>query len=471
MINLEAEAVVILKDRLFESSKIPLKVESKKVLSGIFAVLDQFNQNGRRYPRKVYEAAYKQIAPKISERRLLGELDHPIEYDEIRLSNVSHVVTECQILDSGEVVGKVELLDTPSGLVAQALVEAGIPLGISSRGLGSTTKVGEGVEVTNLKLITFDLVADPGFSQAILLNESAYNKLQNSLNRIEESLPLNESNGDDNAVRELIHKIRESVKVKQEKEDEEEDIVSLIESLEEEDKESLKETIQIYKDKVANLENIVEAREEELRIQGKFIKDMQRIIENLKTRLQSAGVPSDEVASLVESVGTLTIDNTTKEEALQSLIENMESLQEEYNRVVEELKSTTEALISKTEELNSIKERFNEISQMKESLEYEKDSLESEIKVLESEKKSLETEVVNLRKRLAVEVRGLSWDKVSSLLEGLTTEREINEKLDSLVNLSNSFNSFSPERVVKTLTESASLSGHANRLSSIISRV
>lgn len=412
-------------DKIFESIKKPLTVESKKVLTGPFAKLDEFNHNGRRYPGKVYRPAYESIAPKIPARRLLGELDHPMSYDEVRLTNVSHVITECQILDNGDVTGKVELLDTPAGLVAQALVEAGVPLGISSRGLGATRKVNEGVEVTQLKLITFDLVAEPSFGNAILLSESAFQGLDESFTRIESNLPLNES-VETESVRNLIAKLRESVQVEGPTREEEE--LALFEGLmNTDDNSSLRESLEIKQDQVQHLEGLVEAREEELRIQGKLVQDMQRIIENLK--LAGTTKTPAEFSQLVESLGQLTLSDVEKEERISSLNENMQSLQELYNQTVEQLTAAT----SNSEALNE--------------------------------------EVVTLRKKLAIESRGLSWKKHSSLLEGLTTEREISDKLDSISNLSNVSRTFASERVVKSLTESSSLSGHSSRLSSIISRV
>lgn len=201
--------------RLIESRDRPLQVRDGKTLSGIFAVTDVFNQNGRRYPESVYEEAYKEILPKIQNRSLLGELDHPLERDEVFLSNVSHVITECHVgTDSkGHKVyrGKVELLDTPAGKIAQALVQAGIPIGISSRGVGATRKVSEGTEVTQFKLITWDLVAEPSFKIA-LLSEDKKSGLSESLTLIESKLPLNESKEYD-SIRERINTIRESLRL------------------------------------------------------------------------------------------------------------------------------------------------------------------------------------------------------------------------------------------------------------------
>lgn len=198
--------------QLVESSLQPLLAQDEKILSGLFAELGTLNQNGRRYPEDIYEQAYEELIPKIKGKRLLGELDHPIDYDEVRLSNVSHVITECLISeDEGikKVYGTIELLDTPAGLIAQSLVKAGIPLGISSRGIGATKQIRDEAEVTQLKLITYDLVAEPSFSNAILSPDKS-KELSDSLHYIESKLPLNESK-EISFIRDKIHRIRESL--------------------------------------------------------------------------------------------------------------------------------------------------------------------------------------------------------------------------------------------------------------------
>lgn len=192
--------------RLCESPSTSLSSKSTKLLSGLFAECDKLNQNERIYPRSVYMPALEDVLPKINEGRLLGELDHPNDRDEVCLSNVSHVIKECRV-DGNKIYGTVELLDTPAGKIAQALKEAGIPLGISSRGVGNTRRVNEGDEVTDFKLITFDLVADPSFSNAIL-SESAKITLKSRLDDVAMSLPLNESAGDSSAFRTKINDIK-----------------------------------------------------------------------------------------------------------------------------------------------------------------------------------------------------------------------------------------------------------------------
>lgn len=144
----------------------------KIVLKGILQRADTLNQNGRVYPKPILEREIRNYQKFIRERRSLGEADHP-DTSVIELKNVSHIVTEATM--SGDTVhGVVELLDTPSGKILQSLVESGITLGISSRGVGSTHREGDHVVVQDdFQLICFDIVSEPSTSSAFLVRESA----------------------------------------------------------------------------------------------------------------------------------------------------------------------------------------------------------------------------------------------------------------------------------------------------------
>ena len=131
------------------------------ILKGVFGRCDEKNNNGRIYSKSILEREVKRISEAMSERRLLGELDHPT-HDAVKLSNVSHLITGLSFAGN-ELLGECELLDTPSGKVAQALVEGGVKVGISSRGMGTLSQEADGTKKVNedFKLVTFDLVADP----------------------------------------------------------------------------------------------------------------------------------------------------------------------------------------------------------------------------------------------------------------------------------------------------------------------
>lgn len=143
----------------------------KIILKGILQKADTLNQNARLYPHAILEREISNFQKFIRERRSTGELDHPQD-SVINLKNVSHLITEAYMDNQGVVYGSIELLNTPSGLIAQQLVEAGVTLGISSRGVGSTKKQGESdVVQDDFVLLTWDLVSEPSTPNAFLMRE------------------------------------------------------------------------------------------------------------------------------------------------------------------------------------------------------------------------------------------------------------------------------------------------------------
>jgi len=150
-------------------------------IAGIFQRADTPNQNKRIYEKKLLEREMTRLDEAIKERRLMGELDHPTQ-DAILLHNVSHLVTKLN-MKGNDMMGEAEILNTPCGQVAQALIKGGVKLGISSRGMGSLSELAHGVSMVNddYKLVTFDLVADPSTKGAFpgLVNESKDSKFIN----------------------------------------------------------------------------------------------------------------------------------------------------------------------------------------------------------------------------------------------------------------------------------------------------
>ena len=146
------------------------KNNGKVVMKGILQKADTLNQNGRIYPMAVLEREIRNYQKFIAENRALGELDHP-DSSVVNLKNVSHVIKEAY-LERGVVYGTVELLDTPSGKILQSLVESGVKLGISSRGVGSVKKQGDyHIVQDDFQLICWDYVSEPSTPGAFMLPE------------------------------------------------------------------------------------------------------------------------------------------------------------------------------------------------------------------------------------------------------------------------------------------------------------
>ncbi len=146
------------------------------MLTGKLQEADVQNGNGRVYPSAIMEREVKKYKAIVEDNRALGELDHP-DSSIINLANVSHMVTEVW-MDGPQVMGKIKVLNTPSGQILRALVESGVKTGISSRGMGSVSEqMGKTIVEDDFQLICFDIVSEPSTPNAFMaLSE---NKLMN----------------------------------------------------------------------------------------------------------------------------------------------------------------------------------------------------------------------------------------------------------------------------------------------------
>lgn len=159
------------------------------IMKGILQKSETVNQNGRVYPKSILEREIRNYQKFIKENRALGELDHP-ESSVVELKNASHIIREAYM--QGDVVyGTVEILNTPSGKILQSLVESGVTLGISSRGVGSTKPDGDlQIVQDDFQLICWDFVSEPSTPGAFMMkegkeiSETAINKIFNKTDRI-----------------------------------------------------------------------------------------------------------------------------------------------------------------------------------------------------------------------------------------------------------------------------------------------
>lgn len=150
--------------RLNESENLP---NQKYILEGVFAELDKLNRNQRIYQKDEYLKHLQYLRNDIKKGEpLLGELDHPEDRFEVKLKEASHRVIDLWYdAQKNVVMGKIELLNTPNGKLAQSIVDQGIPLHISSRAAGT---VNSDNTVSIQQIYTYDLVCKPGFAGAVL---------------------------------------------------------------------------------------------------------------------------------------------------------------------------------------------------------------------------------------------------------------------------------------------------------------
>jgi len=154
----------ICQDLLTEREKMEM-ANGTLYLSGRLQTADKKNGNGRVYPHEVLKREIKNYMDIVKDNRACGELDHPDD-SVVNLKNVSHIITDIW-WEGKDVMGKIKVLDTPSGRILKDLVNAGVKLGISSRGLGSVRESMGVVTVENdFQLICFDMVSEPSTPNA-----------------------------------------------------------------------------------------------------------------------------------------------------------------------------------------------------------------------------------------------------------------------------------------------------------------
>jgi len=156
---------VLIDTQLFRANPVSL-TEGKMsdrgnpMVEGILATAEVKNGNGRYYSKDLWEREIDKYSQLVKENRAMGELDHP-ESSVVNLKNVSHNIADMW-WDGDNVIGKIEILPTPSGNILKALIDSGITVGVSSRGMGSLKQVGELMEVQDdFELLCWDFVSTP----------------------------------------------------------------------------------------------------------------------------------------------------------------------------------------------------------------------------------------------------------------------------------------------------------------------
>ena len=218
-------------------------------LKGVFGVCGVKNNNARIYEAGNYGKMVAEMKERLKAKPIPGELEHPQTMN-ITLDNISHKITDINIDENGVVSGEIVLLNTPKGKIAQAIVEGGLPLFISSRAQGSVNPNTSIVTLENLA--TYDLVGSPGFSQAELhLNEGQVaESICESCGYIytpeEEKPAITEGNNntDNNMEKELLERLEKLESTVQQLQEENEALRAQINEQETIDKKALCDGIQ-----------------------------------------------------------------------------------------------------------------------------------------------------------------------------------------------------------------------------------
>lgn len=160
------------------------------IVEGILTTAELKNGNGRYYSKQLWEGEMQKYSDFVKKNNSLGELDHS-DSQVVNLKNVSHIIREYW-WDGDHVMGRIEILPTPSGNIVKSLIENNVTVGISSRGVGELEQRGGIMEVTSFNLICFDFVSNPS-------NPGSYMKV---VNESKQPIKTNYSK-----INEIIHEI------------------------------------------------------------------------------------------------------------------------------------------------------------------------------------------------------------------------------------------------------------------------
>ena len=195
-----SDDAVLIVENIGEALSVQNNSTGGAVLEGVCAVFGQMNNNRRVYEKDEYLPHLSYLNDKISKRQLVGDLDHPPSFD-VSLKSASHIIESLKFDGSNKVYIKLRLLEnTPNGKIAKALLDGGVQLSVSSRAAGQVSESGK---VSLQRIFTYDLVGEPGFTEAILrktVNESLkkdFQMITESYNHLKKESFVNTHNLED----------------------------------------------------------------------------------------------------------------------------------------------------------------------------------------------------------------------------------------------------------------------------------
>ena len=175
--------VVLIVENVGEDLMVRNNAPNNIVLEGVCAVFGAKNNNNRVYEKDEYLPHLGYLKDKISKKQLVGDLDHPPHFD-VTLKSASHIIEGLDYDGGNKVNIKLRILEnTPNGKIAKALLEGGVGLSISSRAAGQVLNEGK---VKLHRIFTYDLVGEPGFTEAIL-KETVSESLKTNFKMLTES--------------------------------------------------------------------------------------------------------------------------------------------------------------------------------------------------------------------------------------------------------------------------------------------
>jgi len=376
------------------------------ILEGIFGQIDQKNKNNRIYTESEYVPQIEALQAKIKASKLLGELDHPAQFD-ISLKNVSHIIEELVYdKDSKEVRGRIKLLDTDAGRQAKALVDAGVPLQISSRAAGAVESNGQ---VKIKQLFTYDLVADPGFENAELKRVNETYGYSNAGN-----LAIYEMNGTEAIDNQPIKNTNTQIK-------ENKNMAEFVKS------EDFNKYSEYLANEIKTLKESIETKNEEV--------SEDKTVQNLKDHSDHVVENVNQLTEYVEYIAGKLDDNIQYSEHVaektDQSISYAESLAETLDNNISYTEHVAEAVSKVKDFANYLAEAHNEGSTSHESLleyvEYLKENLQSVSEYAEYIAESLNETVIEVPVNAEAEETEEEEVEAADKVEGEEVAKEVAE--------------------------------------------
>lgn len=472
-------------------------------LKGVFADMKHPTRNGRLYSRECWEKALNSddVKEKLETRTMFGELDHPEDRLETLQERAAIVVTKLEMDDKNGVVnGEADILDTPFGRILKTFVDAGVKVGISSRGSGEevASSITEGNEIVpdTFYLETFDVVALPAVKKARLeLVESKHKDLiteafakeikqAKSEGQIKELQEYAKQSGI--IIKENTSLGGENITPEKEEENDNIDVSSEVIS-------QLEEELNVSNTKCKELENfcnmmkahsikVVKDLKETRLANQMLIKEKENLIsqkDNFITQIESYKTSVRFLKHrLEESRNTNTQVKEVDTNAINSLKEELNkykglvnSLQREKLVLESKLDNNESSLNDSNDTISNLQKDFNMVKEQKANLLADNNKLKNEVKSLTDTNTSLK----NLIDGKYNEINTLN-DKVSQLSEQLTESKKANEKLVNEKNLIKesylkkraSDNNIEASEIKKLLKENYTLSDIDNRINEAI---
>ena len=419
---------VLVVENVGEKLRVSESSSSGAVLEGVCAVFGQMNNNRRVYEKSEYLPHLTYLQEKITKRQLVGTVDHP-QHFEPKLSEASHIIEALNYDGGDKVYIKVRLLEnTPHGKLAKALLDGGVQLSVSSRAAGQVSESGY---VKLQRIFTYDLVGEPGFTEAVL-RKTVSESLKNDFSMITESYNSMKENSfiQKSGLMDISESLNFADNFK----------VYKINKLENSSGTKFQGTLQEQKNNNTMAEFVTKEQmdkySEVLKTQFNGIKKELKNHKSILESTQSTGNNSSEIVGFVNYLA----------ESLEGIINFTDYLSHKLNESVKYTEHVSETVNNSIEYSSYLGEKLNQSVNYQD---YISEKLNESINYAEYVKENVNNSI-KYQNYLAEELdKGLQY--VEYVAEGTNRSIEFGEYLSENINLNRDYSQYLAETVGKTI--------------------